>query len=373
MTSSKPLRIAWLSNAPSADQIDLLTALASRPEIDLRVIYCSPRATKGEVQSNAPSGRGVFLSGSKLPGPAGGFFLNPSIVRVLMRSHYDVLIVSGYAHLTMQLAMLVRAIQRKPWLLFAERSGMVQNYSHTLARKIAMCMVRSASGVIATGRLAQQSFASQLGFSHRLFSLPYLVRHDEFLTLPRPRKDATTVNFMACGALIPRKGIDVLLNAFQRAAKTRSDISLTVVGDGPERQALNDRVSDECRSRITFLGEVAYAERAKAFGKADVFVHPARHDGWGVVIHEALAAGLPVIASRETGAAYELVQGGSNGFLVDAEDEDALVEHILWFADNRDEILQFSDRARQAVSGLTPEWGAAELVRITQAVSANNR
>jgi glycosyltransferase involved in cell wall biosynthesis len=369
MISLKPLRVAWLSNAPSADQIDLLTALASRPEIDLRVIYCSPKATKGEIQSSDPCGRGVFLNGSKLPGPAGGFFLNPSIVRVLTRSHYDVLIVSGYAHLTMQLAMLVRAIQRKPWLLFAERSGMVKNYSHNVARKIAMCMVRSAAGVIATGRLAQQSFASELGPSRRLFSLPYLVKHDDFLRLPRPRKGPTTINFMACGALIPRKGIDVLIDAFQRAAQMKSDISLTIVGDGPERQALYERVTDECRSRITFRGAIAFAERAQAFGEADVFIHPARHDGWGVVIHEGLAAGLPVIATRQTGAAYELVQDGSNGFLLEAEDEETLVERILWFADNRNEIPAFSNRARTTVLGLTPEWGAAELVRITQSVS----
>jgi glycosyltransferase involved in cell wall biosynthesis len=372
MISTQPLRLAWLSNEPSADQIDLLTALASRPEIDLRVIYCSPQATKGEVESNAPCGRGIFLKGSRVPGPAGGFFLNPSIVRVLTQSHYDVLIVSGYSHLTMQLAMLVRVVQRKPWLLFAERSGTVPNLSHTVARKIALCMVRSAAGVIATGSLAYQSFASQLGSSRRLFSLPYLINHDDFLKLPRPRKDATTVNFMACGSLIPRKGIDVLIQAFQRAAQERTDITLTIVGDGPERHALEERVNDECRSRIRFLGQVAYAERAKAFGEADVFIHPARHDGWGVVIHEALAAGLPVIGTRETGAAYELVQDGRNGFLVDAEDEDGLVKHILWFANNRNEIQDFSERARETVSGLTPEWGAAELVRITQSITQSN-
>jgi glycosyltransferase involved in cell wall biosynthesis len=148
----------------------------------------------------------------------------------------------------------------------------------------------------------------------------------------------------------------------------RTDISLTIVGDGPERNLLSDCVTDECRNRITFSGEVAFAQRADAFAEADVFIHPARHDGWGVVIHEALAAGLPVIATRETGAAYDLVQDGENGFLVNAEDEDALVKRILWFADNRNEIPKFSERARAAIAGLTPEWGAAELVRITQSV-----
>lgn len=370
MISSQPLRLAWLTNAPSGDQIDLLTALASRPEIDLRVIYCSPHSMKGEIRFSDPCGRGVVLKGTRLPGPAGGSFLNPSIVRVLTRSHYDVVIVGGYAHLTMQLAMLVRAVQRKPWLLFAERSGMVRNLSHALGRRIAMCMVRSAAGVISTGRLAQHSFASQLGSSTRLFSLPYLIRHDEFLRLARPGKAPARLNFLACGALIPRKGIDVLIRAFQRAAANRTDISLTIVGDGPDRRVLDECVTDECRNRITFRGEVAFAKRLDAFAEADVFIHPARHDGWGVVIHEALAAGLPVIATRETGAAYDLVQDGQNGFLVNAGDEDALAKRILWFADNRHEIPEFGARARAAIAGLTPEWGAAEVVRIAQSVAA---
>ncbi|HYW73827.1 MAG TPA: glycosyltransferase family 4 protein [Pyrinomonadaceae bacterium] len=365
------LRVAWLTNAPSADQIDLLTALAARPEVDLSVFYCSPKSTKGEVHFSAPSGRGAFLSGPKLPGPAGGFFLNPSIVGVLTRSSYDVLIVSGYAHATMQLAMLVRAVQGKPWLLFAERAGMVQNYGHAVGRKLAMVMVRSAAGIIATGRLAEEAFARQFGSSRRLFSLPYLINHEEFLRLPRPQSGAADVSFMACGSLIRRKGIDVLITAFQQAAQVRSDISLTIVGDGPEMQALKDSVTSDCRDRITFRGAISFNERPQIFGEADVFIHPARHDGWGVVIHEALAAGLPVIATRETGAAYELVQDGRNGFLVDAEDEATLAERILWFADNRPAIESFSRDARAAVAGLTPEWGAAELVRITQSVASD--
>ena len=369
MTSSRRLRIAWLTNAPSADQIDLFTALALRPEIDFNVIYCSPHSVKGEIESSAPYGRGVSLQGSRLPRADGGFFLNPSIILLLARSCYDILIISGYAHPTMQLAMMVRAVQRRPWLLFAERPGMVQNYWHSFGRRIAMFMVRSADGIIATGRLAKESFALQLGSSADVFSVPYLVNHTDFLRLRRPRNTTNRISFMACAALIPRKGIDVLIKAFQQAAQANPDFSLTIVGDGPEREPLEESVTDECRDRITFRGAIPFTERAKVFGEADVFIHPARHDGWGVVIHEALAAGMPVIATRETGAAYELLEDGSNGFLIDAEDEAGLVERILWFVNHRNEIERFSHRARAAVSGLTPEWGAAELVRITQSIS----
>jgi glycosyltransferase involved in cell wall biosynthesis len=129
--------------------------------------------------------------------------------------------------------------------------------------------------------------------------------------------------------------------------------------------------ADQFRNRINFVGAVPFEERAKYFVETDVFVHPARHDGWGVVIQEAMAAGLPVIATRQTGAAYELVKENENGFLIEAGDEAALAEKIVWFAQHQDQIPGFSAKARSGVSGLTPKWAAAELVQIFGSVLGN--
>jgi len=355
--------------------IDLLTAFAARPEIDLVVIYCSPQAVKAQIDCRAPGGRGIPLKRFRLPGPNGGFLINPSITSVLTRSSYDVVVIGGYAHPTMQLAMLVRLLQKKPWVLFAERPGMNQrSYWRNWGRKLAMCLTGSAHGVIATGRLARNVFAAaQTERPATLFSLPYVIDHREFLKIPRHRNGSGTVSFMSCGDLIPRKGIDILIKAFQLASESVPGISLKIVGDGPERKALTESIQHQWRDRITFQGAVSFSERVTVFAGADVFIHPARHDGWGVVIQEAMAAGLPVIATRQTGAAYDLVEDEQNGFLVDAEDVIGLAQRIAWFANQPKEIENFGNRARAAVIGLTPEWGASELVRITQMVFENYR
>jgi glycosyltransferase involved in cell wall biosynthesis len=361
--------VAWLSNAPSGDQIDLLTAFAARPEVDLNVIYCSGKALKGKLDVQSPNGRGVLLRGPKLPGPSGGLFLNADIVPWLMKGNYDLVVVGGYSHLTMQMAMLVRALQRKPWVLFGERPGMnPKNYLHNSARKVAMRLVRSAGGIIATGRLAREAYTAHFGSSERIFSVPYLINHDEFMQIRRESGPPGTLRFLTCSELIHRKGIDVVISAFQHVARRNPSVSLTIVGDGIERNRLINAVDNAYCDRIIFRGAVPYSERAKAFADADVFIHSARHEGWGVVVQEAMAAGLPVIATRQTGAAYELIAPGTNGFLFDAEDEDALVTSINWFADHRAAISEFGSSARAAVAHLTPEWGAAELVRITQSV-----
>ncbi len=368
------LAVAWLSNAPSGDQIDLLTAFAARPEVDLNVIYCSSKPLKGKLNVQAPDGRGVLLKGSRLPGPGGGLFLNADIVPRLMKGNYDLVVVGGYSHLTMQMAMLVRALQRRPWVLFGERPGMKPgSYLHNSARKVAMCLVRSAGGIIATGRLAREAYTAHFGSPERIFSVPYLINHDEFMQIRRePGPPAGTLRFLTCSELIHRKGIDVVISAFQHVARRNPSVSLTIVGDGIERSRLTNAVDKMYRDRIIFRGLVPYSERAKAFADADVFIHPARHEGWGVVVQEAMAAGLPVISTRQTGAAYELIDPGTNGFLFDAEDEEALATYMNWFVDHRAVINEFGSSARAAVAHLTPEWGAAELVRITQSVISSH-
>src|SRR5439155_74117 len=82
-----------------------------------------------------------------------------------------------------------------------------------------------------------------------------------------------------------------------------------------------------------------------------------------VVIQEALSAGLPVIATRQTGAAYDLVEEGKNGFLVEADDEDQLYDRIVWFSEHQEQIRGFGARARDRASALTPEWGATKIFK----------
>jgi glycosyltransferase involved in cell wall biosynthesis len=364
--------VAWITDVPSGDQIDLLKALASRVEVDLTVIYCSADTTKGSINVVDPYGRGRVLKGTKFSIPRGNIFLNPSIVANLLKESYDLVVVGGYFHPTMQLAMLLRALQRKPWVMFAERPGMnMRSHWANFMRKFAMLPVRSADAIIATGRLAKASYEASFGPSTRVFSLPYLIDSQPFQNIERKNGyTGRSIAFMACGQLIPRKGIDVLIRAFQRAARSRN-IVLSIVGDGPERDELAASVAAEFRERIRFIGFVPFADRLKFFAESDVFVHPARHDGWGVVIQEAMSAGLPVVATVQTGAAYELVEEGQNGFLVETEDEVALSDRIGWFADHAEQIPAFGARARTSVARLTPEWGASELVRIAQIVLAN--
>jgi glycosyltransferase involved in cell wall biosynthesis len=99
---------------------------------------------------------------------------------------------------------------------------------------------------------------------------------------------------------------------------------LWLVGDGPQRPALEDYAREHSSKCIVFGGYVPYLELPLVYAAADAFVHPARYEPWGVSVQEALACGLPVLASSLVGAARDFVTPGKNGFVYRAGDPDDL-------------------------------------------------
>jgi glycosyltransferase involved in cell wall biosynthesis len=112
-----------------------------------------------------------------------------------------------------------------------------------------------------------------------------------------------------------------LLRAFSRVG---DDVWLVLAGDGPERSALER----DAGPRVRFPGYVPYPELPALYAAADLFVHPAREERWGVSVQEALACGLPVVASSRVGAVFDLVEPGGNGFPYEAGDVDALAARL---------------------------------------------
>lgn len=145
------------------------------------------------------------------------------------------------------------------------------------------------------------------------------------------------------GRLAAVKGVAVLLDAIARLKETHPDLSLTLIGDGGERPALQARADQRgLGDMVTFAGPKTQAEVAEALKTADVFVLPSFAEGVPVVLMEAMASHLPVIATRIAGIS-ELVEEGVSGRLVPPGDTAALAEAIS-------EVLE-ADRAAMGAAG----------------------
>lgn len=130
------------------------------------------------------------------------------------------------------------------------------------------------------------------------------------------------------GRLAAVKGVPVLLEAFARARATHPEAELVLVGDGAERPRITARAADlGLGSSVRFAGYLTQDQVADELAQADIFALPSFAEGVPVVLMEAMATGLPVIATRIAGIG-ELVEEGASGFLVPPGDVDTLADRL---------------------------------------------
>jgi glycosyltransferase involved in cell wall biosynthesis len=122
-----------------------------------------------------------------------------------------------------------------------------------------------------------------------------------------------------CSRLVQKKNLFFLLKAFDRYRRSTNDAwDLVIVGEGPLRDAIASRISElGLASHVHLLGRKSYDELPDLYGLARAFVLPSLNDEWGLVVNEAMAAGLPVLVSKGAGCHEDLVEEGVNGYVFD--------------------------------------------------------
>ncbi|EJL33376.1 glycosyltransferase [Caulobacter sp. AP07] len=129
---------------------------------------------------------------------------------------------------------------------------------------------------------------------------------------------------LCVGGLIPRKGLDLVLDALAN----RPDYTLLIAGGGPLRAALETHARRlGVAGRVRFLGEVAHADLPGVYAAADVLVLASSREGWANVLLEAMACGTPVVATNVNGAG-EVIRSGAAGVLMSRRTPECLVEAL---------------------------------------------
>jgi glycosyltransferase involved in cell wall biosynthesis len=163
----------------------------------------------------------------------------------------------------------------------------------------------------------------------------------------------------------PLYGVDVLARAFVKAAQSRPELTLILLGDGSQgariRQIL---LSGGVLERVTFGGQISQTELPRWYHWADIFVSPSHVDGSSVSLMEALACGLPCLVS-DIPANQEWVTEGENGWLFPDGDADALAAKILQVIDLRKSLPKIGGAAR-VVAEERADWkkNSAKLLQV---------
>jgi glycosyltransferase involved in cell wall biosynthesis len=171
---------------------------------------------------------------------------------------------------------------------------------------------------------------------------------------------------LTVGRLMAMKGIDVILAA---AARIDAPFRWDILGDGPDRSSL-ERLAEELAvsDRVRFQGFVPDAQ--PFFSAADLFVMASRMEGMPLAMTEAMARGLPVVATRCNAGVEELVGEGQDaaGILVPVDDDAALAEAVRRMLEDPDEAARLGEAARRRVSALAPDRIAARYEELFRAV-----
>jgi glycosyltransferase involved in cell wall biosynthesis len=158
-----------------------------------------------------------------------------------------------------------------------------------------------------------------------------------------------------------RKGIKYLIEAINYLPE---NIQLEIVGNGDRKEELENLVETlNIKKRVSFLGLVNHSDLPKIYQSASVFILPSLNEGMSNTMLEALASGLPIIATN-TGGTKELVEDGKNGFIIKMKDAKDIAEKINLILNNKDLQSKMSTESRKIAEDLSWKKVAEEYYKL---------
>lgn len=356
------LKIGLILSSPSPHQEDFLNALAQRSDVDAFIGYVQP------INRNRHWGRPTpNLRWENLPSSPRAV-LNGSIHRWLSDRPADVwLLSSAYTQLaTHAVARSLRRLQQ-PFAFLAEPPRPTTGGKAFLQRLLVRSIVDRADAVLGTGTESARRYRRITTEHKPVESLPYYVDMARQLATETVACPAAgePFRFVASAQLIHRKGLDVLIAACEQLP--RDGWTLDIFGDGPLRQELQESAVEIGRP-ITFHGLLPYERKHEAFVGRHCFVFSTRWDGWGMVLPEALAMGLPVISTDQAMSAHDFITP-ANGQIIPADNASRLAQAMRTAINTQHNLPQQSIAAKEALANYRPELGAERLVTVLSAMA----
>lgn len=356
-------RVAVITGLPAPYREPVFAELARRPGINLKVFYAARgHADVGwSVDQEAPrSYPHVFLrnympsAGRRLPMVG---YATLGLTRELRTFAPDYLIVYGYNQLSQWLAFAYGWQHNIPFALRSDSNALLDtgtSWRNRLRRRLVGEIVRRAHAVLPVGTANREYWLRHGARGEQIVMAPYAVDNDRIARRVGRRAPARDgrCRLLYIGRLLPRKGVDLLIDAFERV-RADVNVDLTIVGDGPDRARLIDRQSSAARAQTRWLGKLTNDQAIERMAQADLFILPSRYEPWGLVINEAMAAGLPVIADERAGGALDLIEPGKTGWTYEHGSVDSLSRTIRQAVGDRDRLAEMGLAARSRIADWT--------------------
>jgi glycosyltransferase involved in cell wall biosynthesis len=338
---------------------------------------------KGEAEAGLSDEQTVYLDELPIPGKRWlGKTVSPilGLLGLLWRERPDYLVIYGYT-LAPQVTLLLWALLgRRPFAVVGDA-----NIHADRARGVRRWLKRLWLGWI----VRQAAVIPTIGKANRQFWLSYGAQPDDLATAPfsvdnaslakgaaRAKEEAArerarlglsrAVVFLSVGRLIARKNLATLIRAFRSASRSMKgvEMGLVIVGTGEERGELERLAAGD--PRIHFTGGVAPADLSRWYALSDALVLISRDEPWGLVVNEAMACGLAILAHQHCGATPDLVDD-ENGIVLTGFGEEEVAEALRRLATlPPTRLRQMQERSQQRIADWGIEATAAALIEAVE-------
>jgi glycosyltransferase involved in cell wall biosynthesis len=323
-------KVLWLTNIPSPYRVDFFNLLGKF--VKLNVVFERKKSTERKnewYRDNLENFHYVFLKGLKFRSDRA---ISISVIRHLSKN-YDFIVISNPMTPTGIIATSYLKIRRISFII--EGDGGFPKYNESVVKKILKReALKKASWYFSSGPSHSKYYEYYGVNKSKLLSYHFSSNYkSEILTTPPSinekivyRRKYNIKNkkiILFVGQFVYRKGLDILFKALREVTL---NYILLLVGDTVH--TFNQLELNTTNVNYKIIGFKSKENLKQYYDMSDFLILPTREDIWGLVINEAFARGLPVISTKRCGAAIELVEDAINGYVVDTENSDQLLNKI---------------------------------------------
>ena len=256
---------------------------------------------------------------------------------------YDIIIFNSYDTLSFIFIFLVNVFSLKKKYIAIESDTQLlipKIYIKRLLKHFYLSIVFQNNHIfgLAGGNYSHKDLFRNYGMKEdRIFLMPMMVDNSKFYV--EKKNFSKPFIFLFVGRLLDTKNVDKLCQQFISLFSNKK-AKIIIVGDGHNLEKYKKIYSNK---NIIFMGSVFSEELIDIYKNASVFAFPSTLDAWGLVVNEALSAGLPVITRKEVGACSDLIDGKKTGFI--AEDMQDFGQMMLTLFDDSELLKNYSNNA----------------------------
>ncbi len=361
------LRCAIVPPTPVPYREPLFRALSERPELDIRVIYQSA----GQPSWDAPAD--WFPSEHPYPAVhldswqrrrAGRTPVQwpRGLERALRAADAECVVVWEYGAASLRALAWCRR-HRRAYVIFTECTpaidSMLPGWQLALHRRLA----RHADAVITASSAARRRLRAFGVPDERVHVALQAADVGRFRAVARSGGETFTI--VSVGRLVPDKNFGRLIEA---VARLSAPAELVIVGTGFQRGEL-EQLGRRCEVTVRFLGHVPARELPDVYASADVFALISTYEPFGVAVREAAAAGLPIVCSRDAGAAGDVAIHGRNAIVIDPANVEEIADALDRLASNPGLRRHLAEESR----AIDRETDGVEVDAFLEAITAASR